>query len=205
LSGRAHFIETLFNPWNVAEKLSSPEAVRRLKDEKPSALLEALQAIAESEAAHARKAVGAGASGVFLAIANAQEGILSPEEYARFSEPFDKLVLKAVESAPLNVLHLHGDKVYLDRFLSGWPPAVINYSAHGTGVGLAAMRAKHAGVIMGGIDERAYRTLSEDELRQQLHAAREAAGRQLILAPGCSVPNETTDAEMLRLTRVAGA
>jgi uroporphyrinogen decarboxylase len=205
LRGQAYFVETIFNPWNVAEKLSSKEEVLRLKQENPAALLEALQAIAESEAAHARKSVSAGAAGVFLAIANAQEGILTPEEYARFSEPFDKLILKAVESAPLNILHLHGDQVYLDRFMTGWPTAAINYSPQGTGRSLAAVRSAYSGVLMGGIDEQAYRALSEADLRRQLESAREAAGKQFVLTPGCSVPNETTDSEMLRLTRVAGA
>jgi uroporphyrinogen decarboxylase len=205
LRGRVYFVETIFNPWNVAEKLSSKEEVLRLKAEDPTALLQALQAIAESEAAHAKKAVSAGAAGVFLAIANAQEGVLTEEEYARFSEPFDKLVLNAVGSAPLNILHLHGERVYLDRFTSGWAATAINYSAHATGTPLAAMRERYAGVLIGGVDERNFRTLEEAELGEQRRAAEEAAGKRLILAPGCSVPNETADAELLRLTKIVGA
>src|SRR5690349_13796404 len=34
LQRSAHFVETIFNPWNVAEKLSSPAAVQQLKAEK---------------------------------------------------------------------------------------------------------------------------------------------------------------------------
>ena len=205
LRGRVYFIETIFNPWNVAEKLSSKEEVLRLKEENPTALLEALQAIAESEAAYAKKAVNAGAAGVFLAIANAQEGVLTQEEYARFSEPFDKLILNAVSSAPLNVLHLHGERVYLDRFTSGWAAAAIHYSAHATGTSLETMREQYPGVLIGGIDERNFRTLREPELREQRQAAEQAAGKRFILAPGCSAPNETTDAELLRLTKIVGA
>jgi uroporphyrinogen decarboxylase len=205
LRGRAYFIETIFNPWTVAEKLSSQEEVRRSKEENPAALLEALQAIAESEAGHARKAVNAGAAGIFLAISNAQEGVLTPEEYARFSEPFDKLVLSAVASAPLNVLHLHGERVYLDRFTSGWPVAAINYSAHGTGTPLETMRSRYPGVLIGGIDERNFRALSESELRSQCRSAAQQAGKGFILAPGCSAPDDTPDAQFLRLTAIAGA
>jgi uroporphyrinogen decarboxylase len=205
LGGRAHAVETIFNPWNIAEKLSSPADVQALKRDNPTALLEALQAIAESEAAHARKAVGAGASGIFLAIANARPAILAADEYAKFSEPFDKFVLEAVQSAPLNILHLHGDDVYLDRFVSGWPAAAINYSTHGTGISIAEVRGKYPGVLMGGIDERNYRTLAAGDMRLQWHNAQEAAGKRFILAPGCSVPNETTDSEMLALTKLLGA
>ena len=205
LSGKAYFVETIFNPWNVAEKLSSPAEVRRLQREKPQALLDALEAIAKSEANHARRSVAAGAAGIFLAIANAQDGVQPQADYAKFSEPFDRMVLEAVRSAPLNILHLHGDKVYLDRFYRGWPAAGINYSAHGTGVGIAQAREKYSGVILGGLDEVNYRKLGKLDLKRQWIEARQAAGKKFILAPGCSVPNDSTDEELLQLPKLFGA
>ena len=199
LQGESHFIETVFNPWNVAEKLCSQEEVLRLKEESPQLLLDALELIAKSEASHARKAVQTGAAGVFLAVANAQEGVLSEQEYAQFSEPFDKMVLEAVSSSPLNTLHLHGDRVYLNRFFSGWPASVIQYSIHGTGVPFSDVRPGYDGILMGGIDERSFRSLSRDEMESQLTIAQEAAGRKFVLAPGCSVPDDTSDKELMRL------
>lgn len=100
LAGRAYFVETLFNPWKVAENLSSVEEVRKLQHEKPQALLDALEVIAKSEANHARRSIAAGAAGVFVAIANAQDGYMTQADYAKFSEPFDKMVFDAVRSAP---------------------------------------------------------------------------------------------------------
>src|SRR5215831_10380637 len=49
LSGAAYFLETIFNPWNVAQKLSSKEEVLRMKNQKPTALLNALDVIMQSE------------------------------------------------------------------------------------------------------------------------------------------------------------
>ncbi|MDA2924010.1 hypothetical protein MYX65_05035, partial [Acidobacteria bacterium AH-259-L09] len=72
-------------------------------------------------------------------------------------------------------------------------------SVHGTGVPMSRMRQSYYGVLMGGLDERNFRNLSQAELRQQWQSAQEAAGRNFILAPGCSVPNETTDQELMRL------
>jgi uroporphyrinogen decarboxylase len=203
LKGEAYFIETIFNPFNVAEKLSSKEEVQRLKRDNPGALLNALEVIARSEANHAKLAIAAGAAGIFLAIANAQQGILSPEEYAKFSEPFDRMVVDAVSSAPLNTLHIHGDKVYLDLFLTGWRASVLNYSTKSTGVPLAVARKKFTGVLMGGIDEQNFRTLEPGEMKRQISASE--VGPKYIVAPGCSVPNETTDEEILKLTRLIGA
>ena len=205
LRGDAYFVETIFNPWNQATKLSSKEEVLRMMREDPRTLLEALEAIAESEAGHARKALASGASGIFLAIDNAQHGILTEAEYAKFSEPFDRLILDRVSGAPLNTLHLHGDRVYLDRFLKGWPAAVVNYSQTGTGVPVAEVRKKCAGVVLGGLDEVNYRQLSEADLQRQYEEARAAAGAKFILAPGCSVPNDSTAAELARLPKVLGA
>ncbi len=205
LHGEAYFVETLFNPWNVAEKLSSPEEVRRLMAEKPAALEAALEAIAESQASHVRKAMAAGAAGIFLAIANAQTGLMTQPDYSRFSEPFDRLLLKAAGAAPLNILHLHGDKVWLDRFTQGWPAAAINYSNFGAGTSVAAMRSQYSGVLLTGLDEQNFRKLSEADLRRQWQDARAGAGKKFILTPGCSVPNDTTDEELLRLVKVMAA
>jgi uroporphyrinogen decarboxylase len=205
LNGQAYFVETIFNPWNVAEKLSSPPEVIALKQRDPQALLAALHTIAETEANHARKAVAAGAAGVFLAIANAQDGIMTRADYRKFSEPFDRMILEAATGAPLNVLHLHGDKVYLDLFTTGWPAQAINYSTHGTHMGVAEMRRKYSGILMAGLDEVHYRTLTTADLRSQWQSAQQAAGKRFILTPGCSVPNESTDAELRRLVDLLAA
>jgi uroporphyrinogen decarboxylase len=205
LHGQAYFVETLFNPWKVAENLSSVAEVRRLQKEKPQALLDALELIAKSEANHARRAVAAGAAGVFLAIANAQDDLMTQADYAKFSEPFDKLVLESVRSAPLNVLHLHGDKVYLDGFYRGWAASAINYSMHGTGVPISKVREGYSGVILGGIDEVNYRKLSPAELKRQWTEAAQAAGKKFILTPGCSVPNDSSDEELSRLPKLLSA
>ncbi len=199
----AYFVETIFNPYNQAQKMTSKSEVRRLRTEEPQALLDALEVIAKSEANHARRAVATGASGIFLAIDNHPQ--LTPDEYAKFSEPFDRMVLDTVRDAPLNVVHLHGERIYIDRYYQGWPAAVLNYSVHTTGIPLADVRRRFPGVLMGGVDEIEFRKLTEEQMRSQSQAAAQSAGRKYILAPGCSVPDETPDDEMLRFVRAAGA
>ena len=204
LAGRAYFVETVFNPYNqVAKTFSKPE-VQRLKQEQPQVLLNALEAVAASEVNHVRKALATGAAGIFLAIDCAVPGVLTPEDYAKFSEPFDRMVLNAASGAHFNTLHLHG-KTYLDLFWKGWPAAVINYESHLTGVDFATARSQFSGVLMGGVDETNYRTLSEAEIASQWHAAAAAAGKKYILSPGCSVPDQSTDEELARLAHVVGA
>lgn len=201
LAGQKYFVETVFNPWNQATKISSKEAVMELMRSRPQALLDALEAIARSEANHARRALEAGASGIFLAVDNAQPGGLSLDEYRRFSEPFDRMVLEAAKDAPLNILHLHGAKVYLDHFWQGWPVQVIHYSAHETGVPLAVARKKTSAVLMGGLDHRNVVGAAEERVRAMLREAA-AAAPKWICAPGCSVPDESPHAQLLALSRI---
>lgn len=204
LDGRAYFIETLFNPWNVAEKLSSKDAVLKLKSENPQALLDALDAITQSEISHAKRAFAAGASGVLLSVANANAQELTPADYRKFSAPFDKRILESLRSAKLNILHLHVEREYLD-FFRDFPATAINYSLHVSGIPIADVRKRFAEVIAGGIDEVNYRKLSPAELKVQWKQASAAAGKKFILTPGCSVPNDSTPEELARLPKVLGA
>ncbi len=200
LGGQAHFLETLFNPYKVAEKLSSEDAVLKLKQQNPQRLHGALEVIAKSQANHARRAIAAGASGIFLAIGNSAD-----PDYAKFSEPYDKMILEAVRSAPLNVLHIHGDKIDLPRFYKDWAATGLNYSRHGTQIPISEARKSYSGVLLAGIDEVNYRKLSAGDLKRQYEEAMQGAGKKFVLTPGCSVPNDTTDEEMLRLPAVVGA
>jgi len=204
LNGGAPFIETLFNPWNVAEKLSSKEAVLRLKDENPQALLDALDVITRSEINHARRAIAAGAAGVFLSVANANAKSLTRADYERFSLPFDRRILEAASGAWLNFLHVHVEPGYLDLF-HDLPAQVFNYSLHVSKIPIADVRKAFPTAIAGGVDELGYRNLSIQELSAQWRAAQKAAGRKFILTPGCSVPNDSAPEELRRLPDLIGA
>jgi predicted NAD-dependent protein-ADP-ribosyltransferase YbiA (DUF1768 family) len=56
-----------------------------------------------------------------------------------------------------------------------------------------------------GIDEKNYKDLSSEQLRNQWQTAMNVAGSKFILTPGCSVPNDSTDEELSRLPQVVGA
>lgn len=204
LGGSAYFIETLFNPWNVATKLSSKDEVQRLKRENPQALLKALDAITESEIHHAKSALKLGAAGVLLSVANANKAELSIEEYKKFSEPFDRRIMDAVRDAKLNFLHLHLEPEYLDLFRA-FPEAVFNYSPRVSTIPIAGVRKKYGWTIAAGIDEVDYRKLDDAAIKRQWREAVAAAGPRLILTPGCSVPDQSTAEELKRLPAALGA
>src|ERR1700682_3321755 len=68
LNGDAYMIE-IFNPWNVAQKLSSKEQLLHLKEQNPQAVFDALDVITQSEIAHAKRALATGASGILFSVA----------------------------------------------------------------------------------------------------------------------------------------
>lgn len=201
LNGSKHFVETVFNPWNVAEKLSSKDEVARLQREEPQKLRDWLETIARSEANHARAARERGVAGIFLAIANAQDGILSLDDYRQFSEPFDRMIVEAVNDLPLNILHLHGPRVYLEHFFRNWKGVTMHYSEAETGFSLAEAHAIFPGTLMGGIDHRSYRNLTVEQLRAAARRAWNMAGPNLILAPGCSAPDDSQPKELQMLRK----
>ncbi len=204
LNGDALFLETIFNPWNVIEKLSSKEDLNRLKTENPKKLLEALDVITESEIHHAKRSLAAGASGVLLSVANANSKELSLEDYKKFSAPFDRRILTAISTAPLNVLHLHVEEPYLDAFRD-FPAPILNYSRTVSGIPIETVRSRFKQTIAGGLDEVRFRELDRSALQAQWNSARREAGARFILTPGCSVPNERRPEELSRLPELLGA
>lgn len=203
LNGDAYFIETVFNPWNVAEKLAPKGELERLKAENPQALLDALDVITQSQIHHTKRVLDTGASGFLYSVANANREVLSTSDFEKFSAPFDRQFIEAVSGSPLNILHLHVGPGYLD-FFHGWPATVINYSLHVSGIPMAEVRRQYSQVLMGGLDEVNFRKLDATELRKQWQTASQAAGKKFILAPGCSVPNDSTGDELSRLPKVLG-
>lgn len=197
LAGKAYFVETLFSSIQVAEKLSSKAEVARLKAERPNALKNALDMINRSQVNHVKKAIAAGASGIFLSITNSAD-----PDYGEYGESYDRAIYEAVRTAPLNILHIHGDHIDLPRFYTGWPVAGINYSMHGTGIPLAEVRRKYSGLLMGGLDEANFHKLSAADIARQAADARNACGTRFILAGGCSVPNDSTEAELMQVVNL---
>jgi len=60
-------------------------------------------------------------------------------------------------------------------------------------------------VERGGVDEIDFKSLTADQMRDQWKSAHAAAGAKYIAAPGCSVPNSSTPAELSRFPRSLGA
>jgi uroporphyrinogen decarboxylase len=198
------FVETIFHSWNVAEKLSSKKDLTQLKENDPKLFKKVLRAISESQANHARQALDAGAAGIFLAVSAADQFVTDSQDYAKMGRESDLIILDAVkDKGSLNILHVHGKKPHWDTLVT-YPVQVMNYSVHGTGVGLAEARRKFTGTLMGGLNEEKIASQKTEDLAGDLQAAVLAMQkRRFLLSPGCSVPNDISPEVLLQLKELA--
>ena len=222
LNGGADFIDTLYGPYMTAMLLfqrqpqfARPGNSQEVTDEVISSLHEfqrtnpdgwhrAMEAITQSTLNHIRHARKTGASGALISVFNAESKFGSVGDYARYSRPYDKRVFETLADTKLTILHLHYlERPYVGQFRD-FPAPVIQYSVRTSGIPITEVRKQFSQPIMGGVDEIDFDRLTVEEMRRQWTQAREQAGSKYIAAPGCSVPDASTPAELMRFPRSLG-
>jgi uroporphyrinogen-III decarboxylase len=222
LNGDAYFIDTIYGPYMTAMILfgAEPQFAKlpksdETRDETISGLHDfqkanpdgwhtALEAITQSTLNHIRHIKDIGASGALVSIYNGESKFGSVADYERYSRPYDKRVFDALADTKLTVLHLHYlERPYADQF-KGFHAPVVQYSVKTSGIPISDMRKAYSQPIAGGVDEIDYDKLTTSEIRKQWTEAREQAGSKYIAAPGCSVPDASTPAELARFPRSLG-
>jgi uroporphyrinogen decarboxylase len=188
LRGIALFVDTLFNAWNTIRRNLVKEALPRLMADHPHELTDALKVINQNLIRYALASLGRGSAGIFFSVPASAE-FITPEQYERFMRPFDLEFLNAVKGkGEMNILHAHGEKLYLDRLLD-YPVQAISWADLNGGPSISAMRRKTSLTLMGGIDHVKFAYNSAKVIRRQVAEARAQGGAtKFILAPGCSVP-----------------
>jgi uroporphyrinogen decarboxylase len=218
--GEAHFLQTVFSPLSVLGFLvarseqhridldvqAQHDGLRRYFKENPAGVHEALSNIATTLGQYAAAAVDSGASGLFFAIVKiARAGVLTEAQYEEFGKPYDLQVLKAVQGAAFNMLHICGPYAYFNA-VTDYPVHSINWATlgqHNPTVGEAIQATKQA--IVGGVDELgALQTGRPDEvIDEALAAIRATNGTHFLLTPGCGTNTDVPDANLHALRKAA--
>ena len=170
-------------------------------DRAPSLLHGAMANIALNLRRLATACIEAGADGIFLSCHGCDPAI--PRElYNEIARPYDLMVLQGAQDGWLNLLHAHTDhpEIRIEDFLD-FPVKAISWADIRTGRSIASIRALTDKCLMAGWDRVSPLLTDEnmdfddivatwtDEARE---AVKQAGGRGIILAPGCSVPNLST-------------
>ncbi len=187
----APIVDTVFNVFAYAQKISQQQLLNHLRQDADTVRV-GLERIAQSLAGYARKLAEEGI-GTYLAVAGASADLATPEEYERIFLPLDEMVLDAAQGAPVNVLHLHGENIYFDLMLPLSAKAhILSWSNRITAPSIPEARLKYTGCIMAGVDEVNIKSMTVEQVKQQVRETIEQTrGRGIIVAPGCAVPTDT--------------
>jgi uroporphyrinogen decarboxylase len=200
-------ILTLFSPLTMTFQFAGKAIALAHLRAQPEPFEQGLKTLAANERELVAAAIEAGASGIFFSCMGATNIDLTPEEYARFGRPYDLDVLEQAQGGWLNIVHVHadpsqkGDTLYFDRFVD-YPVAAISWSDRLTGPSLREASTLTDKCLIGGLDERGPLTRGgEREIEQEMRdALAQTGGRRLVLANGCSVPDDTPE-EWLHVAR----
>ena len=188
LKGKALFVDTVFNAWNTLRRNLVREAMPKLMNEAPGAVLEALKVINQNLIQYALASLEQGSAGIFLSVPASAE-TLTLDQYEKFMRPFDLEFLKAIAGkGECHILHAHGEKLFLDRLLD-YPVQALSWADLNGGPIISEARKKTSLTLMGGIDHVKFPYISAGLIRDQVKSARAQAGNtKFILACGCSIP-----------------
>jgi uroporphyrinogen decarboxylase len=191
---------TLFSPLTYLRYFLGKDKVVETVRNAPEVVEQGMEVISANLRDLMSAAIDAGASGVFFSCMGATSANLTRDEYLCFGRPSDLAVLEGAQNGWLNTVHIHadpdqaGDQIYFDLF-TDYPVSVISWSDRLTGPSLSEALTLTDKTLMGGLDERGPLTHgSEDELRNEiLSAVSQTQARRLILANGCSIPDDTPE------------
>lgn len=200
-------ILTLFSPLTYTLRYMGKQKAIAEARKNPAAFEQGLSTIAGNLRALMEAAIGAGASGIFFSCMGATNTDFTPDEYERLGRPYDLEALAGAKDGWLNIVHAHADpaqsndQLYFNLF-TNYPVSVISWSDRLTGPSLSEALTMTDKCLMAGLWERGPLTHgSETELENEMMSAvSQTKGRRLILANGCSVPDDVSE-EWLHVAR----
>ncbi|MER3438367.1 MAG: uroporphyrinogen decarboxylase [Chloroflexota bacterium] len=188
--------QTIFSPLTIAMKLSNGRAVNDLRAD-PAAMHAALRVITEVTTAMLRASEEAGADGIFFATQCADERVMTNDEYQTFGLPYDLEVLQSARPATMILLHLHGERPMF-ALQAYYPAAIVNWHDRHAGPSLTDGQRQSSRCVAGGLNERAIATRTASEVATEAEDALAATGgRRHLLAPGCVIPIDTPEENIL--------
>ncbi len=223
-AGELWMTTTIFNSWSTLRRLMASDLdvhnpptrgrIADLRDAKlgrfladtPDVLAKALDAITQTLSNFARNCLSAGANGIFFSVRD--DWVDTPENgagvYDRLVRRQDLRILAGASPGTLNILHVCGKPLDFARF-GDYPVHVLNWADRVAGPAIAEVAASLRPAICCGIDHLG--TLlsgSPDDIEREVaNAADEAAGRPIMVAPGCTFDGHAVPPANLRAIRRA--
>ena len=193
-------ILTLFSPMTYAIRYMGKQRAIAECRKNPLVFGEGLGTIASNLRRLIVGAIETGASGIFFSCMGATTADFTREEYVKYALPYDVEALQGAVGGWLNIVHVHADptqtddQLYFDLF-TDYPVSVMSWSDRLTGPSLSEAATMTLKCLMGGLHERGPLTHGDESAidNEIMAAVSQTKGRRLILANGCSVPDDTPE------------
>jgi uroporphyrinogen decarboxylase len=199
LRGEVPFVETIFTPLSVAGRLvGSDEVMREHLVQYPERVHEALEAITVTFEGFARACLEVGVDGLFYATTGwATYDRLTDAEYEEFGRPYDVRVLKAVNGAPFNILHVCRSHNMLWKLMD-YPAQAVNWATtDATNPQIGEVWRHSQRPVIGGVDHvDTLRQGSPEAVAAQIRSAVEQTREGILIGPGCSISPQTPAANL---------
>lgn len=199
-------VQTIFTPLSIAGDLAPEEKdlVTGLK-ENPQIIHSVLEITTDIFSDFAVECLNAGADGIFLATTEwATKDLLTEKEYLEFGKPYDLKVLRKIESAEFNILHVCKSNNFLTLF-TDYPVIVVNWNATDpTNLDLKEGAKLLNKVVLGGVDnENLLLNGKPDEVSKEIKKIIERNQKvRFMLGPGCTISPQIPE-ENLKAARKA--
>ena len=181
-------IQTIFSPLSQAKNLVGNDKLVVQIRENPEEVKKGLEIIAETTRRFILATLSTGIDGIFYAVQHAQAGLLTEAEFFEFGRSFDLPLLEMTQASWLNILHLHGEKVYFDA-VADYPVQIINWHDRETAPSLYDGLNRITGNVCGGLSRETmtYGTPAQVQA-EAADAIKQTWGRRLLLGTGCVLP-----------------
>ena len=223
-AGELLMTTTIFNSWSTLRRLMAsdidvhgPPTREKIADrrdaklsrflaETPEVLAKALDAISQTLSNFARNCLAAGADGIYLSVRD--DWVDSPENgdgvYDRLVRGGDDRILAGAAGGALNMLHVCGKPLDFARF-GQYSVQALNWADRLGGPPISEVRSWLRPAICCGIDNLGTLVSGSplDIEREVLNAAEQAAGRPIMIAPGCTFDSHAVESANLRAIRRA--
>ncbi|MCK5673154.1 MAG: hypothetical protein KAH95_07245 [Spirochaetales bacterium] len=199
-------LQTIFSPFHFAHRLTNRRMIDDWK-QAPDIVMEGLHVIARNLISFAECCINeAGVDGFFFGAFGCEKDWMSEEQYKELVSPSDLTVLKELKKADMVFLHIHGEADSFFNLLKDYPCNAISWEDKLAGPTLEEARKITDKCLIGGIDHLKARFCNpEDIVTEGKNAIASVQSKGLILAPGCTFPDDTPKQNMLAMKDAVGA
>ena len=182
-------IQTIFSPLSQMKNLIGKQNLIHDIRLHPRQLKQGLEIITESIIGFMQACISINIDGFFFAVQHASADMMSEIEFQEFGKSYDERLFKYFSKFWLNMLHIHGNKIYFDMMLD-YPMEIMNWHDRDTFPSLHNAKRKTNKALCGGVSRiRSLVTGNDTAIANEVkNAIEQTDGINFILGTGCVLP-----------------